>query len=873
MCRNLTEIETIHKYRDLRVLDMGGCVSLKSIAALRNCKNLEQLSLADCSSIDTIDSLEGLSKLYHMDLTGCTRIRDFMPLNTISSLSRVTLKRCESRSILPLIESLNEIIATEATACLKGIALWSITPLLPDLINMLDLEEFQLYNRYLGVNINKTTFEAKCNALEILAAVATQDTVGDSVILQHGALPAVLTCIQYGRGRLRESAVATLARMSHNRNSVPTIVDENAVEILVDLVQLDWEAMTDSDETDADYRCHEMTNEYAASALLLIALVEEERQRIVQSSGIEALVKLLEEGSDGASVEAAGALWNLGATLEIGKHIVESGAVPALVQTLKTRPLAAKVQAAGALRNLAILNINKIKLCEYGIMPVLIEMLCSGDLDINDDEQLGLVVKIVATIRILSSNLVAQVEAARCGAIPYLVRLLRKCDEQLRRQASGALLALSFNERNRNLIADARGIINLVRIVATDMSDATIMSAAGCLWNLAMNDDLERRIVKHDAIPALIRRLNSRSIEVVCKAAGALKNLSYQREHKEIVAANGGIPKLVELIKDPSSRVLPYAVGALRLVASGRPETRRKIVSSGAIEYLVKLLALKDEQNDSVRLASGTLLHLADCHTEAMVKAGAVPHLIAMTKWEDAPLLVREEAAYILQRIALSPNNPTQALRVERSAICRKRASDELVISRARGVPGDTYIKANNMIMFYSYSSVACETFLNKGKVYYEIEIFSVKGFPSFGWISKEFETGINHLYDCGVGFPGRDKTSHDSWAIDGVNQRKWPNKETYGMSWGKGDVVTIAADLDAGILTFGLNGCYDAPMGIAFKDIFESRNEAFALAPALSGSHNTAVHVNFGEMGFKFPPPENDYVGFYQASRTGLRH
>lgn len=834
MCKNLRKIDGLGACTALKILDLGGCSALTSVSPLADCLQLEQLSLADCSRLESVDCLRAHRSINHLDITGCAQLHSLRVLETLPRLAYVAMTRCAPSALFFLITSANNLLAAKATAGLTKASLWTLDPLLPDLLQL-----FAATSRPAVQHL----------AAQVVAAAAAQDNGGQSTLLQLGVLGPCCAVMRLGQEhvRTRELALATVARLCHNRRSVAEIGIREVIALLVEECSRSGDARDDA------------CAEHAASALLLIALVEEKRVVIVECGGVEALVALLKHGSDGAAVEAAGALWNLGATLEIGRHIVECGAVPVLIGALRDRPIAAKVQAAGALRNLAILGENKGRLSAGGIVEVLIELIGPARLDMDNEEHMGLLIKVVATLRILSSNSTIQLKAAALGAIPPLCALLKVANEPLRRQASGALLALSFHEGNRAAIADAQPIPTLIRLVAFELSDAVVMSAAGCLWNLAMNDDLERKIVACNAIPPLISRLTSQNIEVVCKAAGALKNLSYQRDHKEIVARSGGIGKLVDLMRQGNPRVLPYAVGALRLVASGRPETRSRIVEAGAITHLVELLSLPDKSKDAVRLASGTLLHLADTHTQAMVKAGAVPHLVATINMVSTPSLVREEAKYILHRITFAPNNSSDLIALEEVAAQVRRTRGEIVVKRVRGIPGDTCISENNCVRFLSYSSIATETYVANGKCFYEVEILSVKGFPTFGWVSRDFEVGINHLFDCGVGFPREDSLSHDSWAIDGVNQRKWPSKVGFGRPWQTGDVVTIAADLDSGKLTFGLNGDYNSSMGVAFENIFHQRTR-FALSPALSGSHNTQVRVNFGERPFKFPPPSNDY-------------
>ena len=90
----------------------------------------------------------------------------------------------------------------------------------------------------------------------------------------------------------------------------------------------------------------------------------------------------------------------------------------------------------------------------------------------------------------------------------------------------------------------------------------------------------------------------------------------------------------------------------------------------------------------------------------------------------------------------------------------------------------------------------------------YEVTFASVGPCPQVGWATPSFHSQPGVPCSDGVG------DLADSWAIDGARCVLWhngrlPSHATHNSvpRWAAGDVVGVAADLDAGQLWFGLNG------------------------------------------------------------------
>jgi hypothetical protein len=89
---------------------------------------------------------------------------------------------------------------------------------------------------------------------------------------------------------------------------------------------------------------------------------------------------------------------------------------------------------------------------------------------------------------------------------------------------------------------------------------------------------------------------------------------------------------------------------------------------------------------------------------------------------------------------------------------------------------------------------------LKSGKWYYECTIHTAGTIAQIGWA----DDGFAPREDNGDGV-GDD--SH-SWGYDGARRRKWHDGgHDWGLRWGDGDIIGVAADLDQRTVSFSFNG------------------------------------------------------------------
>jgi hypothetical protein len=156
-------------------------------------------------------------------------------------------------------------------------------------------------------------------------------------------------------------------------------------------------------------------------------------------------------------------------------------------------------------------------------------------------------------------------------------------------------------------------------------------------------------------------------------------------------------------------------------------------------------------------------------------------------------------------------------------------------------------------ILRQSFPSVGSKRWVTSGKWMYEAHVYSECA--QIGWANERFRSNIAR--GEGVG------DDAESWAYDGLRQRKWHRGwGAYGERWKEGDVVSCYLDLDAGVMTFALNG---KSMGVAYTGI-KADGRGFRAA----ASFDNKLVFNLGHSPFEAPQsgfkPIDDMDTLYRA-------
>lgn len=715
MCRNLNNVEILRTCRNIKVLDLGGCSKLKNILGLSECIYLEKISFADCSTLEDINPLQSSihHQLHHLDLTGCRGLRDLTNLKSFNCIESCSMLRTNCIVIVPLLEAKSLILQEEAANICKLSGFDQEDVLAPTMIDILR-KSLQLYQKNSSSITNKIII---CNILTIFATFAKKELGGGpSTLLQTGIVPLILN----ESSKITSSPIICklsfeiLAKLSQNNEAIAEIARQGAAfHIISALKRLLGDSGMIPCDNETEKALITETIEHCSSTLLFLAAIENERESLVScedAAALSTLVKIIQYGSPGAVAEAAGAMWNLAASLTIGAKLAETpGAIEGLVGIFENGTITAKLQAAGALRNLAIVGDNKDKLFSAGVIKPLSNLiinrakLYASPNAINNNENLNntsstanittrrpetireegelaapqqseeetlLVVKAAATLRILATYQPLQEFLGHKDFILALVCLIREDKlSKLLRQSCGIILALSFNKKNRAVLRECGTLLVLTETLKlcdgnfeqAAGTESVIVSCTGTIWNLTVQDNSKRHFscgieTSEKIIAALIKHLDSLNIEIVCRVAGTLRSLAYCESHKNLIVVHGGIPKLIAGISGPA-KVLTQCLATLRLVVSGNLSTRYAVISAGGIEALSQIL--KYNENEAVYLAISSLAHLVAIAPNNISKLLTCNDILRLCSWNKgrSPQLVRSDASYILEKLNSNNNN------------------------------------------------------------------------------------------------------------------------------------------------------------------------------------------------------------------------
>jgi hypothetical protein len=134
-------------------------------------------------------------------------------------------------------------------------------------------------------------------------------------------------------------------------------------------------------------------------------------------------------------------------------------------------------------------------------------------------------------------------------------------------------------------------------------------------------------------------------------------------------------------------------------------------------------------------------------------------------------------------------------------------------------------------------TAVLAGALLTRGKFYYEVTVgYDVTGTSASGQGSRRKHkrgggrgrpfalVGWVDLQFIASGSPRHVGSDAHGWAFDVFHRQLFNGSGQAALEWGDaaapGDVIGVAADLDASTMSFSLNGVWDAPMGVAFNNV-----------------------------------------------------
>lgn len=389
-------------------------------------------------------------------------------------------------------------------------------------------------------------------------------------VLRDGGIGLLLNLARSWKEGLQTEAAKAIANLSVNANVAKAVAEEGGISVLATLAK----------------SMNRLTAEEAAGGLWNLSVGEEHKASIAEAGGVKALVDLIFKwsisGGEGVLERAAGALANLAADDKCSMEIATVDGVHFLVKLAQNcKAEGVQEQAARALANLA----------------------AHGDSN--------------------SNNAAVGQEA---GALEALVQLTRSPHDGVRQEAAGALWNLSFDDRNREAIAAARGVEALVALAqsCSNASPGLQERAAGALWGLSVSEANSIAIGREGGVAPLIALARSDVEDVHETAVGALWNLAFNPGNAFRIVEEGGVPALVHLCSSSISKMARF-MAALALA----------YMFDGRMDEVVLVGTSSDSNSKSVNLDGARRMALKNI--EAFILAFSDPQAFAAASASSVP--------------------------------------------------------------------------------------------------------------------------------------------------------------------------------------------------------------------------------------------
>jgi vacuolar protein 8 len=365
------------------------------------------------------------------------------------------------------------------------------------------------------------------------------------------------------------------------------------------------------------------TQETAAGALHTLATLESNRIVIAEANAIVPLVALFEGGTDAAKAQAAGALSVLVVNNEANQIAIADELVKMLIES---QSIETQAQVTSLVHTLSLDPDNRGALANAGAVSQLVKQLQTGS-----DETQSLAANALSQLALKSTML-------RGRVTQELVKLLGDDSDEVRKRAGIALRDMAADGGDESQKPSINGLGPLVTLLKDGLRDGRVEAQEYALWSLSLATDqaCRERIVELGCLWPAISSLNSGLLSRASEehAATVISGAARETENAREIIKHGAIPLLVKLLGEESSTgAKKNAALALARLAKSGPETQLAIAKSGAVTALTQWLTNDSLGPGMCELAARSLADIADNvpqTTEAVSKADAIGPLIAM---------------------------------------------------------------------------------------------------------------------------------------------------------------------------------------------------------------------------------------------------
>ncbi|CAG5112476.1 Oidioi.mRNA.OKI2018_I69.chr2.g6690.t1.cds [Oikopleura dioica] len=295
-------------------------------------------------------------------------------------------------------------------------------------------------------------------------------------------------------------------------------------------------------------------------------------QLITQRNVIPTLIIVLQQTNDPDTARAVtGTLHNVSQSDPGRKMIYQSSGIPALVKVLQCSVDAVVFYAITTIHNLLLhIKESKQNLRQTNATHLMVDLLQKK----GNVKFLAICTDCLHLLSYQHND--TKMQMFQAGAAHHLINIMNQNTyEKLLWTTSRVLKVLSVCNQNKRAIVEAGG----VQALGLHLQNGSSRLISNCLWTLRNLSDCATHIGGlSPLLQALLQRLNSQDHQNIVIACGTIANLSCNNiQNKVDIVRHGGIESLLRVIQQVGDRaeIVEPALCALKHITSRHPEADR----------------------------------------------------------------------------------------------------------------------------------------------------------------------------------------------------------------------------------------------------------------------------------------------------------